>query len=679
MHILGINGTPTEAGDNRHKLDEQNYHDSAAALLHDGSIVAAFEEERLNRIKHTNYWPGHAINACLKYHNLSPDNIDYFTFNVTEDTLSDFMAWRHKERGVPLSTPYSYIQELLYRQFGKVINSERIRLYGHHRSHAATAFYPSPFSEALVLTIDGLGEWSSGSVHIGNGNELLQIREFSVQQSLGIFYGKVTNMLGFAPLFDEFKVMGLAPYGNPATFRQVFNDLYKLLPEGNYTLYNDKLSVLTEICPPRSHSLGFSQVQMDIAASLQEALETIVFHIVSHYRASTGCTKLCMAGGVALNCTLNGKLINSGLFDDVFVYPAANDSGLPVGSALLGYFENAPNAGRKPMHSMYLGSVPGEATAMEAEISSWSTFISYQRVPDFPRKAAELLAEDKVIGWVNGPSEFAPRALGNRSILADSRPEKNKERINSIVKKREGFRPFAPSVLAEYAAEYFELPPGSANFPHMTFVLSVREKYRQHLGAVTHVDGSARIHTVSRDDNRRYWELIDCFRQMTGTPVILNTSFNNNVEPIVDSVHTAIVCFLTTRLDYLFIEDFMISRNDFSIEDLEQLYLSVPSFIILQRSATGNHEIANSYNDKRWSIPEAVFNVLQKADMEMTLGELLDTEQLMNEARSEVLAQIAGLWDKRTIVLDPVNHKVKVRILPVSPRQEEGPVMRTIR
>jgi carbamoyltransferase len=657
MHILGINGTPNQVGDNLYEQDERNYHDAGAVLLHDGSIVATFEEERLNRIKHTNKWPDLAIKACLKSHNLSSDDIDFFTFNVTEDTLRDFVTWRHEETGAPLSTPYSFIQELLWRQFEKTIEKERIRFYGHHRAHAATAFYPSLFSEALVLTIDGLGESDSGSIHIGNGKELRVVRLFSAEQSLGIFYSAVTNILGFAPVFDEFKVMGLAPYGNPDTFRQLFNGFYELLPEGNYVLYNEKLSELREICPPKLQSSGFSPVQKDIAAALQEALEIIVFHIVCHYRTIGGCRKLCMAGGVALNCTLNGKLIESGLFDDVFVYPAANDSGLPVGSALLGYFENDEHAERKSMHSLYLGSLLGDAKAIETEISNWNTFITYDRVSDFPRKAAELLADDKVIGWVNGPSEFAPRALGNRSILADSRPVRNKERINAIVKKREGFRPFAPSVLTEYASEYFELPPCAADFRHMTFVLPVREKYRQLLGAVTHVDGTARIQTVSRDDNRKYWELIDCFRQITDTPVILNTSFNNNVEPIVDSVHTAIVCFLTTGLDYLFIENFMITRNDFSIDDLGKLYLSVPPFVILQKPVSGKYEIATSYNDKRWHIPEAVYNLLQKADAGKTLEELLDKEQVMNEDRSEVLEQIARLWDKRLVVLNPVNHE----------------------
>jgi carbamoyltransferase len=392
---------------------------------------------------------------------------------------------------------------------------------------------------------------------------------------------------------------------------------------------------------------------MDIAASLQETLETIVFHIVTHFRDISGCSNLCLAGGVALNCTMNGKLINSGLFKDVFVYPAANDSGLPVGSALAAYFEYSKQAERKPLHTLYLGSRPGLKDSIQTEIDGWKGFIKYERVADFPRKAAEVLADDKVIGWVNGCSEFAPRALGNRSILADSRPERNKERINSIVKKREGFRPFAPSVQEEYAAEYFELPAGREEFSHMTFVLKVQEKYRRHLGAVTHVDGTARIHTVSKNENPAYWELIDSFRQITGTPVVLNTSFNNDVESIVDTVNNAIVCFLTTQLDYLFVEDFVISKVDFSIDCLETLRPSVPSYLLLRNPAPEKFEIANTFNKKTKGISPGLFHLLHKSNSSSTLGDILDNQQITVDERKNMLNEVFRLWESRLIILTP--------------------------
>lgn len=651
MYILGINGTPNPVNENRYDLEEGYYHDAAAALLYDGNIVAAFEEERLNRIKHTNKWPVMAINACLNKHGISIDQIDYFTFNLTETTLLPFLEKVYSGQASP--TPHEYLQQLLQDQFRTTICLNKIKLYGHHYCHAATAFYPSPFSKALILTIDGVGEAHSGSVYTGDGNELHLLHTFSEEQSLGNFYNIVTGILGFASLFDEFKVMGLAPYGNPDTYRELFNSFYRLLPNGNYVLYNEELAELLDICPPGKHKGNFSQQQMDIAASLQETLETIVFHIVTHFRDISGCSNLCLAGGVALNCTMNGKLINSGLFDDVFVYPAANDSGLPVGSAFAAYFEYYAQAERKPLHTLYLGSQPGVKDTIQNEIEGWKDFISYERVVDFPRKAAEVLADDKVIGWVNGRSEFAPRALGNRSILADSRPERNKERINSIVKKREGFRPFAPSVMEEHAAEYFELPAGRKEFSHMTFVLKVQEKYRHHLGAVTHVDGTARIHTVSKKENPAYWELIDCFRQITGTPVVLNTSFNNDVESIVDTVNNAIVCFLTTNLDYLFIEDFVISKVDFSINNLEKLYPSVPAYLLLRNPAPQQFEIANTFNKKTKNISPDLFHILHKTNSSTTLGSILDNQQVTVEEREKLLNEVFRLWESRLIILTP--------------------------
>jgi carbamoyltransferase len=655
MYILGINGTPNLINENRYGIGESNYHDAAAALLSDGKIIAAYEEERLNRIKHTNKWPFLAINACLRANALLVEDIDYFSFNITERTLISVLGRLFAKEGMAVPAPVCYLQQLLEDQFKKRIEPGKIRLYGHHYAHAATAFYPSPFPESLVLTIDGVGEEYSGSIYYGHGNKLSLLQTFSEDQSLGNFYNIVTNILGFAPLFDEFKVMGLAPYGNPAVFGDIFKEFYTLLPGGNYILHNERLGNLLQMCPPRHTADGLAQVHKDIAASLQETLERIVFHVVSHYRNVTGSRNLCLAGGVALNCTMNGKLINSGLFEDVFVYPAANDSGLPVGSALAAYFDHNDQAERVPLHSLYLGSDLAESAEIEAELSCWKGLLCYERVEDPPGRAAELLAEDRVIGWVNGASEFAPRALGNRSILADSRPEKNKERINAMVKKREGFRPFAPSVLAEDADEYFELPANRKEFSHMTFVLNVREKYRQHLGAITHVDGTARVHTVSRDDNPAYWELINHFKNITNTPVVLNTSFNNDAEPIVDSVADAVVCFLTTNLDFLFVGDYLISRNGFSQDSLLKLYLSLASYVVLIRPEPERYELANTFNRKTWKIAAELWNILDKTPGDRRVEELFAGHRIQKERQAELLEQINYLWEKRLIRLTPGN------------------------
>ncbi|MES1249976.1 MAG: carbamoyltransferase C-terminal domain-containing protein, partial [Chitinophaga rupis] len=585
MLILGINGSPNLVHENKFGIEESVCHDAAAALLVNGNLVSAMEEERLNRIKHTNKFPLMAVRACLKHHAVSIHEIDCFSFGSSEQTLDQMLSGHYENKGIAYPGAYRFVQQLLEEQFNARIDVDKIELFEHHYVHAVTAFYPSGFEDALVLTIDGSGGEYSGTVYEGNGYDLGLLRTFSIEQSLGHFYLYITFLLGFG-FFDEYKVMGLAPYGNAKTYQKFFEEFYTLLPDGNYELYTKKAALLKEIIP--SAALGFSQVHMDIAASLQDTLEKIVFHIVRHFKSLTGRSKLCMAGGVALNCTLNGKLLKSGLFKDVFVYPGANDSGLPVGSALAAYYKRCNNPKRSPFKNIYLGRELGYAETIVKELDQWKELIRFERVENIAKKAAELLAGDKVIGWVQGRSEFAPRALGNRSILADPRPAKNKKRINSMVKKREDFRPFAPSVLEEYEREYFELPDNASNLSYMTFILTVREQYRKELGAITHVDGTARVQTVSKKSNPEYWDLINYFREITGTAMVLNTSFNNNAEPIVDSTYDAIVSFLTTRLDFLIIGNYLIEKSEFFTDNLEQLHVSLPRHIALKRQDKGS-------------------------------------------------------------------------------------------
>jgi carbamoyltransferase len=394
-------------------------------------------------------------------------------------------------------------------------------------------------------------------------------------------------------------------------------------------------------------------------------LEKVVFHVTDHFRRITGRKKLCLAGGVALNCSLNGRLAYSGLFEDVFVYPAASDCGLPVGSALAAYFLRHKQPRREQLKTLYLGSPIGKNDEIGEGLCQWKNLVRFEKVDDIVRKGAELLAADKVIGWVQGRSEFAPRALGNRSILADPRPEKNKERINSIVKKREGFRPFAPSVMAEHASAYFDLPANKIDSPYMMFVFGVREKYRQQLKAVTHVDGTARVQTVSKKENPRYWALIDAFREISGISVILNTSFNNNAEPIVDSVDDAVVCFLTTRLDYLLIGDYLVEKPDLPADRLAELYLSIPPYMNLKRCETFNRaaglnpgqrfELSNTFNEKVMEVNGSLFELLVKADGRCSLGCLMRSQGIGGGKECEGLLQkITELWEKRLIRLSPV-------------------------
>ncbi|MEI3802710.1 MULTISPECIES: carbamoyltransferase family protein [unclassified Chitinophaga] len=660
MLVLGLSGSLARIHERHSELREGNFHDAAAALVHNGRLIAAFEEERLNRIKHTNKLPLMAAKACLDICGCSIDQVDYFTFSESEESMN---AMLDGFIGRPSGTnAKAFLSDLLQQEFSHKIAPHQIELMEHHYAHAVTAFYPSPFEESLVLTIDGAGGSYTGSVYKGSKNTLSLLHTFNLEQSLGHLYSDVTFMLGFSN-FDEYKVMGLAPYGNPATYRKLFDQCYTLLPEGNYLLHHHEMAKLRAVCPARDKMSGFTKIHQDIAAGLQEMLEKIVFHIVKHYTNVTGHTNLCMAGGVALNCTLNGKLVNSGMVQNMFVYPAASDSGLPIGSALATYFKYEINPLRFPLENLYLGSKTGTIETVETSLKRWENLVSFTRTDDPSATAAGLLADGHVIGWVQGRAEFAPRALGNRSILADPRPAANKERINLIVKMREGYRPFAPSVMEEDADEYFELPSNNKELPYMIFVINVRERYRDLLGAVTHVDGSARVQTVSKQHNRRYWDVIRHFKEKTGTPVVLNTSFNNNAEPIVDSVDDAVVSYLTTELDYLVVGDYLVSKKGRTDDLLDTLYLSLPHYTRLLKAETYSwsgewktlpaFSMENSFNDKKGKLSAALFQLLSAADGSTTVKDLIAASGADQQQADTMKKEIRDLWNRRMIVLSP--------------------------
>jgi carbamoyltransferase len=405
---------------------------------------------------------------------------------------------------------------------------------------------------------------------------------------------------------------------------------------------------------------------MDVAASLQEALERIVLHVLAHFREATGQRRLCMAGGVAQNCSMNGKVLTSGLFERVFVQPVAHDAGCALGAALeasrrlLGDRSPAPSEGA--LTHLYLGSGPEEQEPLATTLASWSSWIECERVTDVHERAADLLARGHVVGWVQGRAEFGPRALGNRSILADPRPAENKDLINAMVKKREAFRPFAPAVLEEAAQEYFEVPEAAdRTLPFMIFVVKVREDRRALLGATTHVDGSARVQTVSRQTNERFWMLLRAFGERTGVPVLLNTSFNNNVEPIVDSAQDALACILTTEISHLIVGDYVVTKKPRDPLACLDLVPSVPDYVRLtqrwQRDAAGalvvEHAARTTY-DASFAHPlsEALFGLLLRADNRTPLRELLRDAPAMPSAES-LAEELWELWSRRLTRLVP--------------------------
>jgi carbamoyltransferase len=387
----------------------------------------------------------------------------------------------------------------------------------------------------------------------------------------------VIALLGYV-FTEEYKVMGLAPYGNPARFRRAFRDIYALLPQGDFLLRWDLIGTLNKLVPARKRQDPLEQIHADLAAALQETLEDIVLHVVRYFRELTGNTRLCLAGGVAHNCSLNGKLLYTGLFDDIFVHPASHDAGCAIGAGVYPFLlgngfrvsgvppilsipvatGDSPSYVGDELRTVYWGSDIGSEEIIQATLSEWHEFVHFEAVRDIAARTATMISKGAVVGWVQGRSEFGPRALGNRSIVADPRKAENKDIVNAMVKKREAYRPFAPAILEEYVHDYFDLPVEKNRFPFMTFVVRVRPEKQELLRATTHVDGTARIQTVCREDNPRFWQLIDAFRVITGVPVLLNTSFNNNHEPIVDSVEDAIVSFLTTGLTHLVLGDTLV-------------------------------------------------------------------------------------------------------------------------
>jgi carbamoyltransferase len=583
--------------------------------------------------------------------------------------LEDYMNYQFKEyylKNTELETftdARALHQHLIRQAFGYDIDARKLVFVHHHVAHAVSAFAQSGFDESLVLTIDAYGDGISGMLLEGRGATMNKIVAFPEAKSLGRFYLGVIRFLGY-DLFEEYKVMGLAPYGDASRYRRLFKSFYSLLPNGDYVIHMGCLHLLFGAVPPRrKEKNSFPQEHQDLAATLQESLEEIVFHVLKHYRRTTGQSKICIAGGVAHNCSLNGKLLYSGLFDDIFVQPASHDAGGALGAAL--YVANKEKPGGKPakLDHVYWGTELGDNDAIGGELSGWENFVRFEKHDDIAARAAQLMAGGAVIGWAQGRSEFGPRALGNRSILADPRPAKNKDLINEMVKKREGYRPFAPSVIEEAAAEFFEVPRDRTEFPFMVFVLNVRPEKRELLGAITHVDGTARIQTVSKRTNPRYWALINEFGKLTGVPMLLNTSFNNNVEPIVDSVKDTVVCFLTTKLDYLVVGDYLVSKREVEHASYLNLVPCLPKYARLQRTkkfAAGDevvtaYEIGNSFDDRYAArVSAEAFDLLAGADGGRTLGELLEAQGITDdERRREIIREIAELWGRRVVALEP--------------------------
>ena len=655
MTVLGLTGGLDAAHETAYDLPFDFIHDAAAVLVRDGRVEAAVEEERLNRIKHTNKAPRRALRFCLERAGLRPEQLDAVAFYATEPYCQRVLQSLHLAHPeIPeLLTPRGMVQRFFRAEFGAEFPAAKVHFVDHHWAHAVSAYAMSGFDSALVATHDGQGEGVSGAIFEGRGRELRPLRRIPEQHSLGYLYRDVIKFLGYE-MFDEYKVMGMAPYGDPAKYRPLFRTFFELLPDGEYRLHLDRVSALFRVAKPRRKGGDFTGEHRDIAAALQAATEEIGLHVLGHFRRQTGLSQLCLAGGVAHNCSLNGRILYSGLFERMMVQPAAHDAGCALGAALAVQLQLDPSSPVEPLRHVFWGPEAGTEAEIERELGRWRGLLEVEKRPDVVERAAELLAEGKALGWVQGRSEFGPRALGHRSILADPRPAANKDIINAMVKKREAYRPFAPSVLAEAVDTYFVTTPEQKSFPYMSVILQVRPEWRERLGAVTHVDGTARVQTVAQDASPRYWELIRAFGARTGVEMLLNTSFNNHAEPIVDSARDAVTCFLTTGLQALVVGDWLVTkRADDAAAWLALRPALVPAVALAAERRLGPGGVWTEARRARFtyhhgrSVPVSpeLYRILGAADGSRTLGEL--------GATAAQLPEIRDLWGQRVLALEP--------------------------
>jgi carbamoyltransferase len=585
------------------------YHDSAAALVEDGRIVAAAQEERFTRQKHDPAFPTQTIHYCLAEAGCRMADIDHVVFYDKpflkfERLLETYLAtsprgFRSFKTAMPVWIKEKLFQKsVLRKQLGKIAGTKSwdgsLLFTEHHLAHAASAFFPSPFDSAAVLTMDGVGEWCTTSLGHGRGNDIEILKEIHFPHSLGLLYSAFTYYTGFKVNSGEYKLMGLAPYGRPLFVQTILDHLIDLKEDGSFRLdqrYFDYCTGLTMTSDafhqlfgggPRKPESPLTQREMDLAASIQVVTEEVVMRLARFARRETGERQLCLAGGVALNCVANGKLLKEGVFDEIWIQPAAGDAGGALGAALAvwhGYLDNARTVnGGDSMSGAYLGPKFGQ-DEIEQRLAAAGAVYSVLDDGALITSTVDSLAEEKAVGWMQGRMEFGPRALGGRSILGDPRSPTMQKTLNLKVKYRESFRPFAPSVRREDVADWFDIDTDS---PYMLLVGDVLDSRRlrpnldderlfgidrlnvprSEIPAVTHVDYSARVQTVHRDTNPRYWELLSAFKERTGCPVLVNTSFNVRGEPIVCTPEDAFRCFMGTEIERLVVGNCMLRKED---------------------------------------------------------------------------------------------------------------------
>lgn len=654
MPVLGVSGLfSTELNDYDPATFFAFYHDATACLAHDGVTLAAMEEERFNRDKHTNRFPGNAIRECVDLVGIKPEQISHIAYFFEEGYTDSELALAAANDPLMPLTP---CRQQLCEQVSEVLlydmSDVPIIFAIHHSAHAASAFYESGYESSLVIVSDGNGERDGISVFLGDDTGLRLLKSYPRKNSIGHFYTAITKMIGYRD-FDEYKVMGLAAFGNPAGWREALEELYTLKPDGEYEM--DHASVVSTLLKhgqrPRRSQEPLTQTHRDLAAAGQEALERIALHVIRYWLRATGERNLCIAGGVGQNTTLNGLILTLSGLDSVFIPSAPHDAGAALGAAMLVDREvsrkpKIRNYSRGPFQGQSLGT-PEE---IEQTLRVWHEFVDYRRPDGLEGEVARALADGAIVGWARGRAEFGPRALGNRSILADPRSAQTREKVNSLIKQREDYRPFAPVVLAPHAQQFFEFPAIAADYSYMGYVLDVRPDERNRLGAVTHVDGTARVQVLQEGQNDGLWKLIEEFYAITGVPVLLNTSFNNFAEPIVQSADDAIACFITAGLSLLIIGPYIVRSKSCKLDGLLNCKLELMPFCKVNKSVSRVH---TSYTIARTLLPNETLEISALAASVLweraRVGDVVRTE---SEHKS-LCNEVARLWDRRLVKVIP--------------------------
>ncbi len=580
------------------------YHDSAACLVRDGEIVAAAQEERFTRRKHDHEFPAQAVDFCLDYGSLDPGNLDLVAFYDKpllkfDRLLETWISFAPRGFKLFLMGMPLWLRQKLHtpRELDRGLRGGyggRYLFPSHHESHAASAFYPSPFQEAAIVTLDGVGEWATGTIARGRDHEIEMLREMRFPHSLGLLYSAFTYFTGFRVNSGEYKLMGLAPYGEPVYRDLIVEEMLDIKEDGSFRMDMSYFGFChTDVMttpkmdrlfggPPRQPEGEITRREMDLAASIQAVTEEIVLKIAGHAHELTGARHLVMAGGVALNCVANGRLLREGPFEDLWVQPAAGDAGGALGAALFTWHQLLGNPRRAAARDSQGGSLLGprfDDDEIRRDLdAAGAVYHRWEEETELIDRIAELVAQEKVVGHFAGRAEFGPRALGSRSILGDARSAEMQSVMNLKIKFRESFRPFAPAVLREDVGEFFEMPPGYDS-PYMLVVAPVREEHRLPSGptpggleqrherrstvpAITHVDYSARVQTIDAGHHPRFRRIVERFKERTGTPVLINTSFNVRGEPMVNTPADAYRCFMATGMDALVLESCLLLKEE---------------------------------------------------------------------------------------------------------------------